>query len=218
MKSKEIVLKNRNDAILDIAYNINKMCFLPKIEENFNFRSDNALRIIAHILRNDFKKGIYVTEKFIEENKYNIVEDKKYPIIFEYLKEVDEEIGKKSYRFFKKYNIDQIIEYDKAIEKIESELTEKENPKKYNLRRANIEKFFSSKKLDLLNKIFFIGILRILTGKELDLNYRYTKEEKEVLIELAKTTPDFIREEFKKANKLVKEYLNNNELLIDKGE
>lgn len=214
--TRDIVLSSRNDAILSIAYNINRMGFLPKLEENGNIRTDNILRIIAHILRNNFKEGIYVSEKFIKENNFNIKEDKKHPVLIEYLKETDEETGGKSYRYLKKYNIEQLVEFEKAKKLFEFNKKQVEI-KKYNLRKENFEKFFKEKEFDLLNKMFFIGIIRLITGKEIEFKYRYTKDVKDTLIESAKEMPEFIRNEFKKTYKNVIEYLQENEL-VKKGD
>ncbi|WP_064612042.1 hypothetical protein [Streptobacillus moniliformis] len=207
--ARDVVLKTRNDAILTIAYNINKIGFLPKVEDNFNFKADNKLRLIAHILRNGFKTGYYVDEKFIEENNLTLKE-KSYPMIFEYLKETDEETGNKSYRYFKKYNIEQLNE----IEKVKELLKDKEEikRKRYNLRSSKLEEFFKENKLDLLNKILFIGILRIITGKDINLGYKYEKEERELIINMAKETPEIIRKMFIETDIFVNRYLYENEL------
>ncbi|QXW66312.1 hypothetical protein KX935_03640 [Streptobacillus moniliformis] len=207
--ARDVVLKTRNDAILTIAYNINKIGFLPKVEDNFNFKADNKLRLIAHILRNGFKTGYYVDEKFIEENNLTLKE-KSYPMIFEYLKETDEETGNKSYRYFKKYNIEQLNE----IEKVKELLKDKEEikRKRYNLRSSKLEEFFKENKLDLLNKILFIGILRIITGKDINLGYKYEKEERELIINIAQEKPEIIRKMFIETDIFVNRYLYENEL------
>ncbi|WP_064611023.1 hypothetical protein [Streptobacillus moniliformis] len=207
--ARDVVLKTRNDAILTIAYNINKIGFLPKVEDNFNFKADNKLRLIAHILRNGFKTGYYVDEKFIEENNLTLKE-KSYPMIFEYLKETDEETGNKSYRYFKKYNIEQLNE----IEKVKELLKDKEEikRKRYNLRSSKLEEFFKENKLDLLNKILFIGILRIITGKDINLGYKYEKEERELIINMAQEKPEIIRKMFIETDIFVNRYLYENEL------
>ncbi|WP_064608924.1 hypothetical protein [Streptobacillus moniliformis] len=207
--ARDVVLKTRNDAILTIAYNINKIGFLPKVEDNFNFKADNKLRLIAHILRNGFKTGYYVDEKFIEENNLTLKE-KSYPMIFEYLKETDEETGNKSYRYFKKYNIEQLNE----IEKVKELLKDKEEikRKRYNLRSSKLEEFFKENKLDLLNKILFIGILRIITGEDINLGYKYEKEERELIINMAQEKPEIIRKMFIETDIFVNRYLYENEL------
>lgn len=211
--ARDVVLKSREEAILNLAYNINRIGFLPKVEDDFNFRADNKLRLIAHILRNNFETGYYVDEKFIDENNFKI-KDEQYPIIFEYLREIDEETGKKSYRFFKKYNIEQLFEFEEAKELLLK--NENKEKKKHNLRKDNIEKFFKENKFDLLNKILFIAILRIVTGKDLNFGYKYTKEEKEELIEIAKENPEFIRNIFIETDKFVSKYLYENELKEEK--
>ncbi|ACZ01635.1 hypothetical protein [Streptobacillus moniliformis] len=207
--ARDVVLKTRNDAILTIAYNINKMVFLPKVEDDFNFRADNKLRLIAHILRNEFKSGHYVDEKFIEENKLTLKKEQ-YPMIFEYLRETDEETGSKSYRYFKKYNIEQLNEKDKVEELLKDK--EEIKRKKYNLRKVNLEEFFNENKLDLLNKILFIGILRIITGKDINLGYKYEKEERELIINIAQEKPEIIRKMFIETDIFVNRYLYENEL------
>ncbi|WP_064590836.1 hypothetical protein [Streptobacillus moniliformis] len=207
--ARDVVLKTRNDAILTIAYNINKIGFLPKVEDNFNFKADNKLRLIAHILRNGFKTGYYVDEKFIEENNLTLKE-KSYPMIFEYLKETDEETGNKSYRYFKKYNIEQLNEIEKVKELLKDK--EKIKRKRYNLRSSKLEEFFKENKLDLLNKILFIGILRIITGKDINLGYKYEKEERELIINIAQEKPEIIRKMFIETDIFVNRYLYENEL------
>ncbi|WP_064580262.1 hypothetical protein [Streptobacillus moniliformis] len=205
--ARDVVLKTRNDAILTIAYNINKIGFLPKVEDNF--KADNKLRLIAHILRNGFKTGYYVDEKFIEENNLTLKE-KSYPMIFEYLKETDEETGNKSYRYFKKYNIEQLNEIEKVKELLKDK--EKIKRKRYNLRSSKLEEFFKENKLDLLNKILFIGILRIITGKDINLGYKYEKEERELIINIAQEKPEIIRKMFIETDIFVNRYLYENEL------
>ncbi|CAM3108386.1 hypothetical protein STFE110948_02515 [Streptobacillus felis] len=209
--ARDVVIESRNNAILNIAYNINKMGFLPKVEDDFNFRSDNKLRLIGHILRNGFKKGYYVDENFIEENQFTIKEEQ-FPIIFEYLKEIDEETGQKSYRYFKKYNVEQINETEKAIEILESK--EKLERKKYNLRKEKIEEFFKENNFDLLNRILFIGIVRILTGKDINFGEKYEKEYKDELIKIAKENPEYIRNAFIETDRFVSKYFKENELEV----
>ncbi|ACZ01354.1 hypothetical protein [Streptobacillus moniliformis] len=208
-KARDIVLKSRNIAIENIAYNINKMGFLPKVEDNFNFRSDNKMRLMAHILRNGFKTGYYVDEKFIEENGFTIKENQ-YALIFEYLKEIDAETGQKSYRFFKKYNIEQINETDKALEILSKEVKVR---KKYNLRKEKLETFFKENNFDLLNRILFIGIIRIVTGKDINFGEKYEKAYKDELIKIAKENPEFIRNVFIETDRFVNKYLYENELV-----
>ncbi|WP_064613469.1 hypothetical protein [Streptobacillus moniliformis] len=209
IKARDVVLKTRNDAIINIAYNINRMGFLPKVEDEFNFKADNKLRLIAHLLRNDFKTGYYVDEKFMEENNLTLKEES-YPMIFEYLKEIDEETGDKSYRYFKKYNIEQLNETEKAQELLKNK--EEIQRKKYNLRKTKLEEFFEENKLDLLNKVFFIGILRIITGKDINLGLKYEKEERELIIDIAKSNPEIIRKAFIETDRFVNKYLYENEL------
>ena len=115
MNSREIVIKSRKSAMINIAYNINRMYSLPKLYSNYSYRSDNLIRIMSDLLRKGYTNGIYVTNKFIKENNLAIKEDDKYGTIFEYLKETDEETGKKEYRFFYMYNVEQLQEQDEKI-------------------------------------------------------------------------------------------------------
>ncbi|WP_245620629.1 hypothetical protein [Pseudostreptobacillus hongkongensis] len=53
----------------------------------------------------------------------------------------------------------------------------------------------------------------MITGKEIGLNYKYDLEDKNYLVNLAHENPEYIVEAFRKTDALVKEYLENNELV-----
>lgn len=211
MNSREIVIKSRKSAMINIAYNINRMYSLPKLYSNYSYRSDNLIRIMSDLLKNGYTNGIYVTNKFIKENNLTIKEDDKYGTIFEYLKETDEETGKKEYRFFYMYNVEQLEEQkneiiEKAIKIVDTT--------KHNLRTQNIIEYLDNNEEDILVKMIFNGLLNMKTGKHINLNYKLDKEAKNILIEMCKQEIyiNEMRQSFKKALKLLKTYLKENEI------
>ena len=220
MKSRDVVVLNRNIMIELLAININRIFSLTKVENIEKYSSYNKLKFMAHMLKNDFEKGIYLSEQDIENNDLTIkmVEvkgeiKKALPVITEYFKVVDEETGKLSYRYYNQYNIDQIEEKDAVYNLAEDLGLISNERKKYNLRKDNLENFFAEKSLDKLNRILFIGLIKMITGKEIGLNYKYDLEDKKYLVNLAHENPEYIVEAFKKTDALVKEYLENNELV-----
>lgn len=210
MNSREIVIKSRKSAMINIAYNINRMYSLPKLYSNYSYRSDNLIRIMSDLLKNGYTNGIYVTNKFIKENNLNIKEDDKYGTIFEYLKETDEETGKKEYRFFYMYNVEQLKEQDEKI----ANAIKIVDTTKHNLRTQNIIEYLNNNEEDILVKIIFNGLLNLKTGKHINLNYKLDKEAKDILIEMCKQDVyiNEMRQSFKKALKLLKTYLRENEI------
>lgn len=210
MNSREIVIKSRKSAMINIAYNINRMYSLPKLYSNYSYRSDNLIRIMSDLLKNGYTNGIYVTNKFIKENNLNIKEDDKYGTIFEYLKETDEETGKKEYRFFYMYNVEQLKEQDEKI----ANAIKVVDTTKHNLRTQNIIEYLNNNEEDILVKIIFNGLLNMKTGKHINLNYKLDKEAKNILIEMCKQDVyiNEMRQSFKKALKLLKTYLRENEI------
>lgn len=210
MNSREIVIKSRKSAMINIAYNINRMYSLPKLYSNYSYRSDNLIRIMSDLLRKGYTNGIYVTNKFIKENNLNIKEDDKYGTIFEYLKETDEETGKKEYRFFYMYNVEQLKEQDEKI----ANAIKIVDTTKHNLRTQNIIEYLNNNEEDILVKIIFNGLLNLKTGKHINLNYKLDKEAKDILIEMCKQDVyiNEMRQSFKKALKLLKTYLRENEI------
>ena len=210
MNSREIVIKSRKSAMINIAYNINRMYSLPKLYSNYSYRSDNLIRIMSDLLRKGYTNGIYVTNKFIKENNLNIKEDDKYGTIFEYLKETDEETGKKEYRFFYMYNVEQLKEQDEKI----ANAIKVVDTTKHNLRTQNIIEYLNNNEEDILVKIIFNGLLNMKTGKHINLDYKLDKEAKNILIEMCKQDVyiNEMRQSFKKALKLLKTYLRENEI------
>lgn len=210
MNSREIVIKSRKSAMINIAYNINRMYSLPKLYSNYSYRSDNLIRIMSDLLRKGYTNGIYVTNKFIKENNLTIKEDDKYGTIFEYLKETDEETGKKEYRFFYMYNVEQLQEQDEKI----ANAIKIVDTTKHNLRTQNIIEYLNNNEEDILVKIIFNGLLNLKTGKHINLNYKLDKEAKNILIEMCKQDVyiNEMRQSFKKALKLLKTYLRENEI------
>jgi hypothetical protein len=210
MNSREIVIKSRKSAMINIAYNINRMYSLPKLYSNYSYRSDNLIRIMSDLLRKGYTNGIYVTNKFIKENNLAIKEDDKYGTIFEYLKETDEETGKKEYRFFYMYNVEQLQEQDEKI----ANAIKIVDTTKHNLRTQNIIEYLNNNEEDILVKIIFNGLLNLKTGKHINLNYKLDKEAKNILIEMCKQDVyiNEMRQSFKKALKLLKTYLRENEI------
>lgn len=210
MNSREIVIKSRKSAMINIAYNINRMYSLPKLYSNYSYRSDNLIRIMSDLLRKGYTNGIYVTNKFIKENNLNIKEDDKYGTIFEYLKETDEETGKKEYRFFYMYNVEQLQEQDEKI----ANAIKIVDTTKHNLRTQNIIEYLNNNEEDILVKIIFNGLLNLKTGKHINLDYKLDKEAKNILIEMCKQDVyiNEMRQSFKKALKLLKTYLRENEI------
>lgn len=210
MNSREIVIKSRKSAMINIAYNINRMYSLPKLYSNYSYRSDNLIRIMSDLLKNGYTNGIYVTNKFIKENNLTIKEDDKYGTIFEYLKETDEETGKKEYRFFYMYNVEQLKEQDEKI----ANAIKVVDTTKHNLRTQNIIEYLNNNEEDILVKIIFNGLLNLKTGKHINLNYKLDKEAKNILIEMCKQDVyiNEMRQSFKKALKLLKTYLRENEI------
>lgn len=210
MNSREIVIKSRKSAMINIAYNINRMYSLPKLYSNYSYRSDNLIRIMSDLLRKGYTNGIYVTNKFIKENNLTIKEDDKYGTIFEYLKETDEETGKKEYRFFYMYNVEQLKEQDEKI----ANAIKVVDTTKHNLRTQNIIEYLNNNEEDILVKIIFNGLLNMKTGKHINLNYKLDKEAKNILIEMCKQDVyiNEMRQSFKKALKLLKTYLRENEI------
>lgn len=210
MNSREIVIKSRKSAMINIAYNINRMYSLPKLYSNYSYRSDNLIRIMSDLLRKGYTNGIYVTNKFIKENNLTIKEDDKYGTIFEYLKETDEETGKKEYRFFYMYNVKQLQEQDEKI----ANAIKIVDTTKHNLRTQNIIEYLNNNEEDILVKIIFNGLLNLKTGKHINLNYKLDKEAKNILIEMCKQDVyiNEMRQSFKKALKLLKTYLRENEI------
>lgn len=212
--SRDIVLESRKKAIIDIAYNINKMFVISKIYDEYQYKPDNMIRIFADMLKNNRNYGIYIEEKSLSSYNFTVKEGE-YPIIFEYLKPIDKETGKMKYMFFKKYNIDQLVinEEDKQVL---IQVYEEENKldKKYNLRVENIKKFLTEEKQDKLVNMLFVGVINSITGKHIDLKLRFDDEAKKTLIELTKEENFHLelRENFKKAINLVNKYLKNNEL------
>lgn len=209
--SREVVLKSRKFAMVDIAYNINKMCFLPKLYSDYSYRIDNLIRIMANLLRKDYRTGIYVTSKYIKDNNLTLKENDGYGIIFEYLKETDVETGKKEYKYFYMYNIEQLVESNSEIEKMKSKETENQ---KYNLREQNITNFLDENESEILIKIIFNGLLNLKTGKNIRLKYKLDQGAKKLLIEMCKQDVYIkeMRESFRKANNLLNTYLENNKL------
>lgn len=209
--SREVVLKSRKFAMVDIAYNINKMCFLPKLYSDYSYRIDNLIRIMANLLRKDYRTGIYVTSKYIKDNNLTLKENDGYGIIFEYLKETDVETGKKEYKYFYMYNIEQLVESNSEIEKMKSKETENQ---KYNLREQNITNFLDENESEILIKIIFNGLLNLKTGKNIRLKYKLDQGAKKLLIEMCKQDVYIkeMRESFRKANNLLNIYLENNKL------
>lgn len=210
MNSREIVIKSRKSAMINIAYNINRMYSLPKLYSNYSYRSDNLIRIMSDLLRKGYTNGIYVTNKFIKEKNLTIKEDDKYGTIFEYLKETDEETGKKEYRFFYMYNVEQLQEQDEKI----ANAIKIVDTTKHNLRTQNIIEYLNNNEEDILVKIIFNGLLNLKTGKHINLNYKLDKEAKNILIEMCKQDVyiNEMRQSFKKALKLLKTYLRENEI------
>ncbi|WP_288867298.1 hypothetical protein [uncultured Sneathia sp.] len=210
MNSREIVIKSRKSAMINIAYNINRMYSLPKLYSNYSYRSDNLIRIMSDLLRKGYTNGIYVTNKFIKENNLTIKEDDKYGTIFEYLKETDEETGKKEYRFFYMYNVEQLQEQDEKI----ANAIKIVDTTKHNLRTQNIIEYLNNNEEDILVKIIFNGLLNLKTGKHINLDYKLDKEAKNILIEMCKQDVyiNEMRQSFKKALKLLKTYLRENEI------
>lgn len=210
MNSREIVIKSRKSAMINIAYNINRMYSLPKLYSNYSYRSDNLIRIMSDLLRKGYTNGIYVTNKFIKENNLTIKEDDKYGTIFEYLKETDEETGKKEYRFFYMYNVEQLQEQNEKI----ANAIKIVDTTKHNLRTQNIIEYLNNNEEDILVKIIFNGLLNLKTGKHINLNYKLDKEAKNILIEMCKQDVyiNEMRQSFKKALKLLKTYLRENEI------
>lgn len=210
MNSREIVIKSRKSAMINIAYNINRMYSLPKLYSNYSYRSDNLIRIMSDLLKNGYTNGIYVTNKFIKENNLTIKEDDKYGTIFEYLKETDEETGKKEYRFFYMYNVEQLQEQDEKI----ANAIKIVDTTKHNLRTQNIIEYLNNNEEDILVKIIFNGLLNLKTGKHINLDYKLDKEAKNILIEMCKQDVyiNEMRQSFKKALKLLKTYLRENEI------
>lgn len=210
MNSREIVIKSRKSAMINIAYNINRMYSLPKLYSNYSYRSDNLIRIMSDLLRKGYTNGIYVTNKFIKENNLTIKEDDKYGTIFEYLKETDEETGKKEYRFFYMYNVEQLQEQDEKI----ANAIKIVDTTRHNLRTQNIIEYLNNNEEDILVKIIFNGLLNLKTGKHINLNYKLDKEAKNILIEMCKQDVyiNEMRQSFKKALKLLKTYLRENEI------
>lgn len=210
MNSREIVIKSRKSAMINIAYNINRMYSLPKLYSNYSYRSDNLIRIMSDLLRKGYTNGIYVTNKFIKENNLTIKEDDKYGTIFEYLKETDEETGKKEYRFFYMYNVEQLQEQDEKI----ANAIKIVDTTKHNLRTQNIIEYLNNNEEDILVKIIFNGLLNLKTGKHINLDYKLDKEAKNILIEMCKQDVyiNEMRQSFKKALKLLKTYLKENEI------
>lgn len=210
MNSREIVIKSRKSVMINIAYNINRMYSLPKLYSNYSYRSDNLIRIMSDLLRKGYTNGIYVTNKFIKENNLTIKEDDKYGTIFEYLKETDEETGKKEYRFFYMYNVEQLQEQDEKI----ANAIKIVDTTRHNLRTQNIIEYLNNNEEDILVKIIFNGLLNLKTGKHINLNYKLDKEAKNILIEMCKQDVyiNEMRQSFKKALKLLKTYLRENEI------
>ena len=210
MNSREIVIKSRKSAMINIAYNINRMYSLPKLYSNYSYRSDNLIRIMSDLLRKGYTNGIYVTNKFIKENNLTVKEDNKYGTIFEYLKETDEETGKKEYRFFYMYNVEQLKEQDEKI----ANAIKVVDTTKHNLRTQNIIEYLNNNEEDILVKIIFNGLLNLKTGKHINLDYKLDKEAKNILIEMCKQDVyiNEMRQSFKKALKLLKTYLRENEI------
>lgn len=210
MNSREIVIKSRKSAMINIAYNINRMYSLPKLYSNYSYRSDNLIRIMSDLLRKGYTNGIYVTNKFIKENNLTVKEDDKYGTIFEYLKETDEETGKKEYRFFYMYNVEQLQEQDEKI----ANAIKVVDTTKHNLRTQNIIEYLNNNEEDILVKIIFNGLLNLKTGKHINLDYKLDKEAKNILIEMCKQDVyiNEMRQSFKKALKLLKTYLRENEI------
>ncbi|CAM3423566.1 hypothetical protein [Pseudostreptobacillus hongkongensis] len=152
MKSRDVVVLNRNVMIEILAININRIFSLTKVENIEKYSSNNKLKFMAHMLKNDFEKGIYLSEQDIENNDLTIkmVEvkgemKKALPVITEYFKVVDEETGKLSYRYYNQYNIDQIEEKDAVYNLAEDLGLISNERKKYNLRKDNLENFFVEK-------------------------------------------------------------------------
>jgi hypothetical protein len=222
LKVKRKVIESRNRAVVGIAYNINKMCFLPKLENINDFRVNNKLRIMSDLLQKNYISGKYLNFKVIEENNLTLIkneEDKVFGVILEYRKK-DDELDKGEYSYFTMYNSEQVEEQDKLekiLEKNEQEIYFSEtgeiislDDKKFNLKSEQINKFFEKEKLDKLDKILFVGLVRMYLGKDLDLNLRYTDDEKKELINISKTTPEMIQKSFQKADRLISKYLLNN--------
>lgn len=211
--NRDLIINSRKYAMVDIAYNINKMCFLPKIYSNYTYKIDNLIRIMANLLRKDYKTGIYLTSKYINENKLKLKENDRYGIIIEYLKEKDIETGKKEYKYFYMYNVEQFENEDEIIKKYLQEIKNKEE-EKHNLKIENIMKFLDDKNEELLIKIIFNGLLNLRTGKNIKLNYRLDQGAKNILIEMCKQDIYIkeMRKSFRIANELLNEYLNNNKL------
>jgi hypothetical protein len=165
---------------------------------------------MSDLLRKGYTNGIYVTNKFIKENNLTIKEDDKYGTIFEYLKETDEETGKKEYRFFYMYNVEQLKEQDEKI----ANAIKVVDTTKHNLRTQNIIEYLNNNEEDILVKIIFNGLLNLKTGKHINLDYKLDKEAKNILIEMCKQDVyiNEMRQSFKKALKLLKTYLRENEI------
>ena len=212
-EKREIVLKSRKYAMIDIAYNINKMCFLPKLYSNYTYRIDNLIRIMANLLRKDYRTGLYVTSKWIKDENLELDKNDRYGVIFEFLKE-DEETGKKGYNFFYMYNIEQLVGYEQNLELYLKNVDKKSERKKYNLREENLVNFLEKNEKELLIKILFNGLLNLKTGKNIRLNYKLDQGAKNILIEMCKQDVYIkeMRKSFKKANDLLIKYLNENEL------
>lgn len=213
-EKREIVLKSRKYAMIDIAYNINKMCFLPKLYSNYTYRIDNLIRIMANLLRKDYRTGLYVTSNWIKDENLELDKNDRYGVIFEFLKETDEETGKKEYNFFYMYNIEQLVGYEKNLELYLKNFEKASERKKYNLREENLVNFLEKNEKELLIKILFNGLLNLKTGKNIKLNYKLDQGAKNILIEMCKQDVYIkeMRKSFKKANDLLMKYLNENEL------
>ena len=151
MKSRDVVVLNRNVMIEILAININRIFSLTKVENIEKYSSYNKLKFMAHMLKNDFEKDIENNDLTIKMVEVKGEIKKALPVITEYFKVVDEETGKLSYRYYNQYNIDQIEEKDAVYNLAEDLGLISNERKKYNLRKDNLENFFAEKNLDKLN-------------------------------------------------------------------
>lgn len=203
------ILETRTRDIISLAYNINKMNFLVKLEDKYSYSSNNKIRVMNHILSNNFVSGIYVTKSFITENNLRLKENS-FGFLYEYLIDKDIELGTKEYKYIYKYNIEQLVDEDK--EKALSLIELPENTKKFNLKKDNIEKFIKEKQIDKIEKILFYGIIKLVTGKNVFVEEKYDKEAKQTLIELIEEDINIFKNWFYNADNLAKIYLTENEI------
>ncbi len=209
-KVRDVVIKSREKAVVDFAYNINKIGFLPKLVDKYKYHINNKIRVISHILSNGFNSGYYILESDIKDNNLRLKEDQ-YGMIYEYLKDVDIETEQKEYKYMIKYNVEQLVEEDreKAIRLLN--IDEINNSKKHNLSKKQINKWFVEKNYEDLEKNMFLAILNLEKGKNLDFLYRYDEDMKKTLIEYAESYNEDIRKLFFKINVDVFNYLKENE-------